>query len=128
MEETSPDCHHPVCILAHELVNKLSTIVGHCDLSHDPGQTERQLTNHLAKICETAMSMAEKLNHHQCQLAFLARSLPSQEVPALRATHPEKNRLRLKCFQFLPMCLRRRAYGQRTEIPEIPQSTKFGDG
>ena len=79
MEKTTRDCNHPICILAHQLVNNLSAIVGYCDLSQDPGQSEQQRTERVAQIRETAKSMAEKLNHHQCQLVTLARSISSQE-------------------------------------------------
>jgi hypothetical protein len=41
MHNPKGECHHPICILAHELVNNLSVIVGRCDLITDPRSTKR---------------------------------------------------------------------------------------
>ena len=72
MEETSPDCHHPVCILAHELVNKLSTIVGQ-DLSHDPGQNKRQHPPYLPFTQPTQKIMVK------AKVFSVSADVPSQE-------------------------------------------------
>ena len=79
MSNASPKCHHPICILAHDLVNDLSVIVGHCDLMLDVGQSDEQRAKHLSRIRQAAKSMADKLKHHQCQLASLARTLPRHQ-------------------------------------------------
>lgn len=78
MSESKRECHHPVCILAHELVNNLSVIVGYCDLSQDASQSEHQRDKYLAQIRETAKSMATKLLRHQCQLAIQAGTISAQ--------------------------------------------------
>lgn len=78
MEKKAPQCHHPVCMLAHDLLNNLSVIVGSCDLLQDQENLENQSTQHVTRIRDTAKSMAERLNHHQCHLAALARSAEVQ--------------------------------------------------
>jgi hypothetical protein len=51
-------CDHPICLLAHELVNKVSVIVGHCDLLGDLVATDAGSARHLKVIRDRAMSMA----------------------------------------------------------------------
>jgi hypothetical protein len=80
MQKASRECHHPICILAHDLVNNLSVIVGRCDLMLDAGQSDEQRAKHLSEIRDTAKLMADKLTHHQCQLASLARSVPPHQA------------------------------------------------
>jgi|GraSoiStandDraft_47_1057283.scaffolds.fasta_scaffold420467_1 hypothetical protein len=80
--------YQPSCLLAHELVNKLSVVVGYCDLLRDhvpddsPGQVQ------LRKIREMAKTMAEELNAHQCSIETLTReaikkTLASRKSPTL---------------------------------------------
>lgn len=66
-------------MLAHELLNNLSVIVGSCDLLQDQQNVEDQSAKHVTRIRDTAKSMAERLNHHQCHLAALARSADLQQ-------------------------------------------------
>lgn len=75
MDKSARQCHHPICMLAHELVNNLSVIVGRCELLSDLDQPDDERTRHLQAIRETAKSMADRLNHHQCHLASIARTL-----------------------------------------------------
>jgi hypothetical protein len=60
-------------LLAHELVNKLSVVVGYCDLlrDHVPDDSPGQVL--LRKIREMAKTMAEELNAHQCSIETLTR-------------------------------------------------------
>jgi len=74
MDKPERQCHHPICMLAHELVNNLSVIVGRCDLLGDPDQSDDERTRHLQAIRQTAKSMADRLNQHQCHLASIART------------------------------------------------------
>jgi signal transduction histidine kinase len=65
-------------MLAHELLNNLCVIVGRCDLLGDLGQPDDERTRHLQAIRETAKSMADRLNHHQCHLASIARTVAKE--------------------------------------------------
>jgi hypothetical protein len=80
MQTAIRECQQPICILAHDLVNNLSVIVGRCDLMLDPGQLDEQRAKYLSQIRDTAKLMADKLNNHQCQLAALARSVAPDRV------------------------------------------------
>lgn len=79
MENAKLECSHPICMLAHELINSLSVIIGHCDLLGDQDQSQDERSRHLIQIRNTAKSMAQKLNHQQCHLALMARTVPPQE-------------------------------------------------
>ena len=68
-----PDGHH-FCLLAHNVVNKLSAIIGHCEMldidAHEPQCIER-----LHKIRELASSTAAMLQSRECENAAVMRIL-----------------------------------------------------
>jgi hypothetical protein len=82
--------YQPSCILAHELVNRLSVIVGYCDLLADEAPEDTKCLKRLNAIRCIAKTMADDLTKHQCQLGILAReSLRApEEMPAI--LHPPK--------------------------------------
>lgn len=65
--------YHPSCFLAHDLVNRLSVVVGYCNLLED--ETLENLVRHqyLRSIRELAKTMADDLNRHQCQIDATVR-------------------------------------------------------
>jgi light-regulated signal transduction histidine kinase (bacteriophytochrome) len=72
--------HQPVCLLAHDLINKLSAIIGLCDLLI--GTAERQDTEcakYLTSIHELAKSATKELIDHPCQLSLIIRGSKLQE-------------------------------------------------
>jgi hypothetical protein len=57
------------CALAHDLNNKLAAIVGYCDLmAESTTDADTGCLKRLAKIRELALSMAEKVNGHDCRM------------------------------------------------------------
>ena len=74
MEKVDLGKYQPNCILAHELVNKLSVIVGHCDLLTEHVSEDARLLKRLLTIREIAKSMAKDLNDHQCHLDAMAKA------------------------------------------------------
>ena len=70
--------YRPSCILAHELINKLTVIVGHCDLLKENAPEDSHCLERLMQIREVAKSMAEELNSHQCHLDTMLRTSVSQ--------------------------------------------------
>ncbi len=64
----------PVCILAHELINKLSTIIGNCELVSERAPADPECVKRLSIIEETARGMAAELNKRQCELTVLLRT------------------------------------------------------
>jgi hypothetical protein len=74
-------CHHPICMMAHDLVNSLSVIVGNCDLLKGFDQPAEAI-DRLSRIRDTATQMAETLREHQCHMAVLIRSISPHEEKA----------------------------------------------
>jgi hypothetical protein len=61
--------YEPVCMLAHDLVNQLAIIVGHCDLLlSEESKTVLPRASRLRLIRDAAQGMAKDLSEHQCQL------------------------------------------------------------
>lgn len=92
-------CDRPICLLAHELVNKVSVIVGRCDLLGDLVATDAGSAKHLKVIRDMAMSMAESLNEHQRQLAS---PTPPEAMP--KGPQSERRFPRVERSEELPKC------------------------
>lgn len=82
MEKLARECNRPLCMLAHDLVNQLSVIVGCCDLLTDPDRPDPDGKKHIQLIRDTAKAMAERLNHEQCHLISIAQSQAIQKEPS----------------------------------------------
>ncbi len=65
--------HQPACMVAHDLVNKLSDIVGHCDLLNEMTEQGTEYARRLAIIKDLAKSAAKELAEHERQVAEAAR-------------------------------------------------------
>lgn len=63
------DQHQPPCMVAHDLVNKLSVIISHCDLLLEITERETEYAMRLALIRSVADTAAKELAEHQRQLA-----------------------------------------------------------
>jgi hypothetical protein len=78
--------NQPPCSLAHDLVNKLSTIIGFCDLFAEKAERQGQdeeCARWLAIIREQAESGAKHLADHQCELSEairIKRSGPQKDL------------------------------------------------
>lgn len=85
--------YHPGCLLAHGLVNKLSVIVGLCDLLEEKASEDSECLKRLNVIRNIAKSMAEELNVHQCHLDELTRAEITKKasVPAKLALNMERH-------------------------------------
>ena len=59
------DRHQPACMAAHDLVNKLAAIVGHCDLLIEVTEQGTESARRLALIRDIAESAVKELNEHQ---------------------------------------------------------------
>lgn len=60
----------PTCLLAHHFVNKLSVIIGQCELLDDH-VIEPECAERLRVIRQTAHAMAAEINHHRSQVPAL---------------------------------------------------------
>ncbi len=61
MEKESAASYQPLCSLSHELINKLSVIVGLFDLEQQKANSDIELANHLQTIHDIAFAAAECL-------------------------------------------------------------------
>lgn len=61
--------HEPTSIVAHNLVNKLSAIVGFCDLLYEKAEKDAdpESTKRIALIHDLAKSAAQELIEHQSE-------------------------------------------------------------
>jgi hypothetical protein len=64
----------PMCTLAHDLLNKLTTVIAACELMllEEPDSPASQ---RVRVIRETSVEMAEQLSRHQCRVSEILRTL-----------------------------------------------------
>jgi bifunctional DNase/RNase len=74
--------HQPVCIVAHNLVNKLSAIIGQCDLLSENVEEGTASAKRLVMIHDLAKSAAKELTDH---LQKLRSGVHEVEKPVLVA-------------------------------------------
>lgn len=60
--------HQPACLVAHNLVNKLSAIIGHCDLLSQNAAEGTECAQRLNMIHDLAKSAAKELTDFQKQI------------------------------------------------------------
>ena len=60
--------HQPECPLAHDLINKLSVVVGNCELLMENTPADSPLISRMKLVLDTARSMAADLAVFQCEL------------------------------------------------------------
>jgi hypothetical protein len=66
MNQSDGETYQPSCILAHDLINRLSVIAGYCDLLRDEAPEDSECYRRLLKIREIAHSAATDLNTRPC--------------------------------------------------------------
>lgn len=71
MEKPSRKSYEPECPLAHNLINKLSVIVGHCDLLVERIPETSPLWGRMLLVRDLAKSVGEELGQLECDLARL---------------------------------------------------------
>jgi len=79
MEKYFDADYEPASPSTHDLVNKLSIILGHCDLLRDQLKAGSPSANRVCAIQEVVRGMAMELNEYQCQLAEWTRSAGVQK-------------------------------------------------
>ena len=73
MEKSNRESYQPTCLFAHHLINKLSTIVGSCDLASEQVEPGTEYAKQLALIRDIAKEIARELIVHQRQLPEASR-------------------------------------------------------
>lgn len=76
MEVIAQDKHTPLCVVSHNLINKLTVIIGSCQLLQE--KTEQmgvggEFSRRISIIESIAQGLADELKQHQCRLDTMAR-------------------------------------------------------
>lgn len=91
MEQSNEKRHQPTCMLAHDLINKLSVIVGFCDLLSAEVAVGTKDATRLTVIHDIAKAMAKELTDRQCELAAAIRKVEEESVTPTRVTDHQKD-------------------------------------
>ncbi len=91
MKNTEGDGHRPACMMAHRFINKLTMIIGSCDILLDSEtHTESECRRRLAKVREIAQEMADDLIDHQCELVDVSSTRMSREEVLVGSTKQKR--------------------------------------
>jgi signal transduction histidine kinase len=66
--------HYSNCLLAHDLLNKLTVVLGNCELLKEEAPEGSARLKRLLLIRDVAASMAESIKKHHCDLDAVMRS------------------------------------------------------
>jgi len=66
-------------MLAHHLINRLTVIVGYCDLLVEEAPEDSTSLKRLLQMREIATSAAEELSHHECELESIMAPAPTKD-------------------------------------------------
>ena len=90
MAVSAQDKYQPKCWLSHHFINKLSVIIGSCQLLEEKAEEsdppDKECIQRLAVIKEVAKEMSKELRDHECQLEAAIKTLvvrdPSTSIVA----------------------------------------------
>jgi hypothetical protein len=74
METSNRECDETSCLLAHELIEKLTVIIGNCDLLSTKAEPGSECATRLGLIHDAAKEIAKELGERQCQLLEAIRT------------------------------------------------------
>jgi hypothetical protein len=80
MEKYNVGHYEPACMLAHRLLDKLSIIIGHCELVSEAVPHGSECAKRLDRIHSVAAEMAADLSTHQCQITETVRNLAAANM------------------------------------------------
>lgn len=75
----------PVCMVAHDCRNRLSIIIGNCDLAVGKVPEDSEIARRLSIIREAATAIAAEFDQSQCSLPDLLRARGVEKWPT--STH-----------------------------------------
>jgi hypothetical protein len=70
------------CLVAHDLINKLSVIIGHCDLLEEEEPEDSACLDRLRRIRDIAKGMAIGLHEHECHVDAATKSTIARKLQA----------------------------------------------
>jgi hypothetical protein len=72
MEISKANKHQPTCLLSHYFINKLTVIIGSCQILQEKAERSggfyTECTRRLSVIEEVAKGIVDELNDHECRL------------------------------------------------------------
>lgn len=74
MASLDPCNHEPASSLVHQLINKLTVIIGGCDLLQERTELTSECLQRIVMIREAARSMAHDIAEFQCEGEAVAHS------------------------------------------------------
>ncbi|HUA15387.1 MAG TPA: hypothetical protein VMG31_08810 [Verrucomicrobiae bacterium] len=88
MSKQNDIVYQPSCMLAHDLINRLSIIVGYCDLLAEESKekAEPACRERIHLIREVAQAAAAELGKHQCKLESIMRESVTAQAQVSRRT------------------------------------------
>lgn len=72
--------HQPASLAVHNLISKMSTIIGNCDLLLEKSELGTEQTQRLTTIRETAREAVKELVEHQRELEAHTRSTETRKA------------------------------------------------
>ncbi len=89
------------CALGHDIINKMSAIVGYTELLEDKTES-RESRKRLLMIRSIAVSTADQIQCHVCHLDPIAKAAitpkpPTRELPLLRGDAPNQKKGTASC-------------------------------
>jgi len=57
--------HEPTCMIAHEMLNKIADIIGHCDLLNEMIESDSEASHRLKMIRDIAKTCVAELREHE---------------------------------------------------------------
>jgi signal transduction histidine kinase len=56
------------CVLAHDINNKLASIIGYCELMADKQLEDPECCRRLGQLREIALALSKQVNGHHCRV------------------------------------------------------------
>ena len=85
MDISKGDKHQPTCLLSHYFINKLTVIIGSCQILQEEAECSDRFVEavgrRLSVIEEIAKGMVGELNDHECRLDAVTKIALSTQPP-----------------------------------------------
>jgi hypothetical protein len=75
--------YQPGCMFAHDLVNKVSLIIGRCDILKSQIPPDSESGKHVLLIRRAAKSMADDVTQRSCQVDAISPTVPLRDAKLL---------------------------------------------
>jgi hypothetical protein len=85
MKPPSDKRYQPICPLCHGVLDKLSAIIGYCDLLSQRVVSPTDCSKDVGSIRDIARQLAQELATFQCELLEASRQAETQEILPYRA-------------------------------------------